>query len=66
VPRDVVGIAEPVRFTRYYNAPAAVEDEEAAIVQALQKANGNKAAAARALGMSRTTLWKRLREYGMG
>jgi DNA-binding NtrC family response regulator len=36
-----------------------------AITDALQRVGGNRAEAARRLGISRTTLWKRMRELGM-
>lgn len=39
--------------------------ERAAIVSALRAANGNKAAAAADLGIGRTTLYERLRRYGI-
>jgi transcriptional regulator of acetoin/glycerol metabolism len=39
--------------------------ERDAIVQSLQEAGGNKAAAARALGMSRATIYRRIHEYGI-
>ena len=38
-------------------------DERRAIVAALQEAEGARTRAAELLGMSRTTLWRRLREY---
>ncbi|MBF0182398.1 MAG: sigma 54-interacting transcriptional regulator [Magnetococcales bacterium] len=50
--------------TRYYRPSLAVE-ERTVIQQALQAAGGNKVAAAKALGMSRTTLWKRLKRLGV-
>lgn len=46
---------------RNANSP---DDELAAINRALVEAGGNKAEAARRLGMSRTTLWKRLKSDG--
>ncbi|RRQ22396.1 sigma-54 interaction domain-containing protein [Thiohalobacter thiocyanaticus] len=49
-------------LTGYYRTPANDEDEWALIQQTLHETGGNKAEAARRLGMSRTTLWKRLRQ----
>jgi DNA-binding NtrC family response regulator len=46
--------------TERYAAPADRTEEEEAIRRALELAHGNKAAAARALGMSRSTLWAKL------
>jgi transcriptional regulator of acetoin/glycerol metabolism len=41
-------------------------DERAAIRAALEESNGIRARAAELLGMSRTTLWRKMREYGLG
>ncbi len=41
--------------------PSLHPDEEARIVKALQQAKGNKTEAARLLGMSRVTLWKKIK-----
>ena len=56
------GAVPAVPLTRYYR-PAAdgVQNEQSLIRQALREAGGNKAEAARRLGMSRTTLWKKLK-----
>ena len=52
---------------RYYRAPVQQKGQEQEILlQALQETGGNKAEAARKLGMSRTTLWKKLKQYGIG
>jgi len=40
--------------------------EAAAIQTALNAAGGNRSAAARALGISRATLHKKIRQYGIG
>ena len=59
VPAAAAPTAGP-QLTRYYTAPATVEQEQALILRVLQESGGNKAEAARRLGMSRTTLWKRM------
>jgi DNA-binding NtrC family response regulator len=49
---------------RRYQAPDPVEEREA-IRLALVEAEGNRTRAAAALGMGRTTLWQKLKEYGL-
>ena len=49
---------------RRYQAPNA-EAEREAIRQALADAEGNRTRAAAALGMGRTTLWQKLKAYGL-
>lgn len=39
--------------------------ERDAIAQSLQDAQGNKAKAARSLGMSRATIYRKIREFGI-
>lgn len=59
-------------ITRYYQPAARDEDEMQTIQRVLRKTGGNKAETARRLGMSRTTLWKKLKlnkekaEHGQG
>lgn len=53
-----------VLLTRYYRGSAAGNEKEI-ILEVLAKAGGNKRAAAERLGMSRTTLWKRMKQYGI-
>ncbi len=48
-----------------YRREAPSGDERAAIVTALAETGGARAAAADRLGMSRTTLWRKMKEYGL-
>ncbi|HET8656583.1 MAG TPA: sigma-54 dependent transcriptional regulator [Longimicrobiaceae bacterium] len=49
---------------RRYQAPDPLAEREA-ILQALEQAEGNRTRAAAALGMGRTTLWQKLKAYGL-
>ena len=40
-------------------------DERASLLQVLRDAGGNQTAAARQLGVSRVTIWKRMKKYGI-
>jgi len=40
-------------------------DERARLIQVLREAGGNQSGAARLLGVSRVTIWKRLKKYGI-
>ena len=42
--------------------PSLPADEEARIVEALQQTKGNKTEAAKLLGVSRVTLWKKIKQ----
>ena len=46
-------------------APLLPSDERSRIVSALREAGGRKAAAARLLGISRVTLWKKIKKLGI-
>ena len=48
-----------------YNAPEDDAAERRAILAALEETDGARARAAELLGMSRTTLWRRMRAYGI-
>ena len=51
---------------RYYRPPVQQKGQEKEILlHALKETGGNKAAAAEKLGMSRTTLWKKLKQHGI-
>ena len=60
VPRRIPRAEPPKRYV----APDADAEREA-IVHALEEADGNRTRAAAALGMGRTTLWQKLKEYGI-
>ena len=53
-----------LKLTQYYRGPAEMHEKEL-ILAKLAEAGGNKSVAAEKLGMSRTTLWKRLKQYGI-
>ena len=46
--------------------PARADDERGRIEDALERTGGNRSEAARLLGVSRVTLWKRMRRLGLG
>ncbi len=48
-----------------YRAGAAQDDERRVIERALREAGGVRARAAESLGMSRTTLWRKIKKYGL-
>jgi len=48
-----------------YTAPPDERAEQSAILAALDAADGHRERAARMLGMSRTTLWRKMKDYGL-
>lgn len=51
---------------RYYRAPTLATPQEKELLEnALKESGGNKTVAAERLGMSRTTLWKRLKQHNI-
>ncbi|MGH7719016.1 MAG: sigma-54 interaction domain-containing protein, partial [Gemmatimonadaceae bacterium] len=61
--RDSVPVAAAGR--ERYAAQHSDNDERAQILAALEKADGVRARAADLLGMGRTTLWRKLKKYGV-
>jgi two-component system response regulator AtoC len=55
----------PAKEQARYNSDQNPEAERAAIVTALEASNGHREHAADLLGMSRTTLWRKMKEYGI-
>ena len=48
-----------------YRTEQSADDERGAIVAALEQTDGALAKAAELLGMGRTTLWRKLKQYGL-
>ncbi|HEX7718551.1 MAG TPA: sigma 54-interacting transcriptional regulator [Woeseiaceae bacterium] len=53
------------RIQTTQHSPVSLDDEKERVVNALEHANGNRAAAARMLGIGRTTLYRRLNSLGI-
>ena len=62
LPHDLLGGPEELDGT----AITAKDDEPRAILEALEKAGGNKAKAARLLGMNRATLYRKMQKFDLG
>jgi len=62
--RSAIGVGIDEASIRY-KADASIDDERSLIVTALSDANGNRSRAAEQLGMGRTTLWRKMRSYGL-
>jgi DNA-binding NtrC family response regulator len=68
LPADLRGTAHPSMSGDHdprYRAIESDADERAAIAAALEETSGALAKSAELLGMSRTTLWRKMRMYGM-
>lgn len=63
LPLKIVSAGEAV--TTECKLDANCLDERSRLVQVLQEAGGNQSAAARQLGVSRVTVWKRMKKYGI-
>jgi DNA-binding NtrC family response regulator len=57
--------ASPLEFPPINRLPTLAEAERALVFRALQVSGNNKEEAARVLGLSRRTLYRRLKEYGL-
>lgn len=65
LPTEIRGSDQGARGPRY-RAGGSADDERAAIEAALAHAEGALSRAADLLGMGRTTLWRKMRAYGLG
>ena len=61
LPAQITGRTAPVASRRRVGARLKSVDEKKQLLEALEAAGGNKSQAARMLGISRVTLWKRLK-----
>ena len=65
LPAEVRGQDRPAPGAERYRLERPSEDEREAIARALTETGGARNAAADRLGMSRTTLWRKMKEYGL-
>jgi transcriptional regulator of acetoin/glycerol metabolism len=63
--RESIGTAAAARLEPRYRADSPPADERAAIMAALERAEGVRARAAEMLGMGRTTLWRKMKQFGL-
>jgi two-component system response regulator HydG len=65
LPPEIRGQERGVEVAGRYRVEVPPEDERSAIVRALAESGGSRSVAAGLLGMSRTTLWRRMKEFGL-
>lgn len=63
LPTKIVSAGD--RVTQECKLDTGCLDERARMIQVLREAGGNQTAAARQLGVSRVTVWKRMKKYGI-
>ena len=65
LPPDVRAALDVDDHDRRYRATPSTDDERLVILSALTHANGVISRAAEVLGMGRTTLWRKMKTYGI-
>jgi two-component system response regulator HydG len=65
LPPEVRGDGGATPSSARYRVQVPEEEERVAIARALAESGGSRSAAAHLLGMSRTTLWRRMKEFGL-
>jgi transcriptional regulator of acetoin/glycerol metabolism len=65
LPADVRGMNGPAATAERYRLEQPSEHERDAIARALTETGGARSAAAEQFRMSRTTLWRKMKEYGL-
>jgi DNA-binding NtrC family response regulator len=63
--RESIGTDAASRLESRYRAASPPDDERATILAALERADGVRARAAEMLGMGRTTLWRKMKQFGL-
>jgi transcriptional regulator of acetoin/glycerol metabolism len=49
----------------HHQSSASWEEERTKLINTLRQVSGNQSEAARILGVSRVTIWKRIKKYGI-
>jgi PAS domain S-box-containing protein len=52
-------------LVNHHQSPASWEEERTKLIDTLRRVSGNQSEAARLLGVSRVTIWKRIKKYGI-
>lgn len=65
-PGNIISETAPVCFQADNPAQSIEEIKRQRLVQTLRSVNGNQTETARILGISRTSVWKQMRRYGIG
>lgn len=61
-----VEVSRAIPGTAAFYKEAVLEEEKIRIRETLNRVGGNREAAAKLLGMSKTSLWRRMKKYGIG
>jgi DNA-binding NtrC family response regulator len=65
LPEEVRMVLDRSAGADRYRSTATNDDERTAIRAALEQSNGSRSRAAEMLGIGRTTLWRKMKQYGM-
>jgi DNA-binding NtrC family response regulator len=72
LPKELLNFSQQYRNSKKVSLPSnhlskltLIEHEKQLILEALKEANGNKRKAAQKLGISRATLYNKMRKYGL-
>lgn len=66
LPKEIIGSQEKLPSSKPISGKTPFERAEAEVIErTLRKYNGNRIQAARELGIDRTTLWRKIKKYGL-